>query len=213
MTDQFSRTEILIGKDAVERLKSSSVALFGVGGVGGFVAEALARAGIGSFDLIDNDTVSVTNLNRQIIALHSTVGRYKTEVMKDEMKNIKARYDEIISGLGLTDFTLDKDFEEIAAALKADPQKDYAASRGEYLNGKIMAAYLGIDFIDAAEVIFFNAEGNLNNYKTEKMLSARLRESKRAVIPGFYGLGKDGNVKTLSRGGSDVTGSIVAQAS
>ena len=88
MTDQFSRTEILIGRDAVEKLKSASVALFGVGGVGGFVAEALARAGIGRFDLIDNDTVSITNLNRQIIALHSTVGRYKTEVMKERILDI-----------------------------------------------------------------------------------------------------------------------------
>lgn len=131
----------------------------------------------------------------------------------EEMQAIKARYDEIITGLGLTDFSLDKDFEEITKKLVADPQKDYAASRGEFLNGKIMAAYLGIEFIDAAEVIFFNAEGNLNNYKTEKILGGRLAKAQRAVIPGFYGLGKDGNVKTFSRGGSDVTGSIVAQAS
>ena len=120
------------------------------------------------------------------------------EDIAEEMKAIKARYDEIITGLALKDFSLDK---------------DYAASRGEFLNGKIMAAYLGVEFIDAAEVIFFNAEGNLNNYKTEKVLSERLSKAPRAVVPGFYGLGKDGNVKTFSRGGSDVTGSIVAQAS
>ena len=130
----------------------------------------------------------------------------------DEIKAIKARYDEIIEGLGLSDFSLDSDFEVIAKTLREEPEKDYAASRGEYLNGKIMAAYLGIQFIDAAEVIFFNEEGKLNSYKTEKVLAAKLAEYDRAVIPGFYGLGKNGKVKTFSRGGSDVTGSIVAQA-
>ena len=135
------------------------------------------------------------------------------EDVTEEMKAIKARYDEIITGLALKDFSLDKDFEEITKKLVENPQVDYAASRGEFLNGKIMAAYLGVEFIDAAEVIFFNAEGNLNSYKTEKVLSERLSKAPRAVVPGFYGLGKDGNVKTFSRGGSDVTGSIVAQAS
>jgi aspartate kinase len=129
----------------------------------------------------------------------------------EEIKAIKARYDEIIDGLGL-DFSLDSDFEVIAKTLREEPEKDYAASRGEYLNGKIMAAYLGIQFIDSAEVIFFNEEGKLNSYKTEKVLAAKLAEYDRAVIPGFYGLGKNGKVKTFSRGGSDVTGSIVAQA-
>ena len=130
----------------------------------------------------------------------------------EEIKAIKARYDEIITGLGLKGFSLDKEFEEIKAFMKATPQKDYAASRGEFLNGKVMAEYLQIPFVDAAEVIFFNEEGNLNTYKTEKTLAARLSEVKTAVIPGFYGLGKDGNIKTFSRGGSDVTGSLVAQA-
>ena len=96
--------------------------------------------------------------------------------------------------------------------LKTDPSEDYAASRGEYLNGNIMAEYLGIEFIDAAEVIFFNEEGKLNGYKTEKSMAAKLAQYDRAVIPGFYGMGKNGRVKTFSRGGSDVTGSIVAQA-
>ncbi len=88
MTEQFCRTEMLIGSPALEKLKNSRVALFGVGGVGGFAAEALARAGIGHFELIDSDTISITNLNRQIIALHSTVGRYKTEVMAERIKDI-----------------------------------------------------------------------------------------------------------------------------
>ncbi len=143
--------------------------------------------------------------------LHAYETASKGEDIIGEMAAIKARYDEIITGLGL-DFSLDRDFEEITEKLTAEPLMDYAASRGEFLNGKIMAAYLGITFIDAAEVIFFNAEGNLNDYKTYKTLGQRLKENERAVIPGFYGMGKDGNVKTFSRGGSDVTGSIVAKA-
>lgn len=129
-----------------------------------------------------------------------------------QLAAIKARYDEIIEGLELKNFTLDPDFATIAQVLATDPQKDYAASRGEYLNGKIMAAYLDFPFIDAEEVIFFNEEGSLNPYKTERTMSARLAEVDHAVIPGFYGHGKNGKVKTFSRGGSDVTGSIVAQA-
>ena len=88
MSDQFSRTELLVGKAAMEKLNRSCVAVFGVGGVGGYVCEALARSGIGSFDLIDNDTVSLTNLNRQIIATHKTIGREKVEVMKERISEI-----------------------------------------------------------------------------------------------------------------------------
>lgn len=88
MQNQFSRTEILLGKYGVERLKKSRVAIFGIGGVGGYVAEALARSGVGALDLIDNDEVSITNINRQIIALHSTVGRPKVDVMKERILDI-----------------------------------------------------------------------------------------------------------------------------
>ena len=88
MSGQFSRTEMLIGSQALEKLSRSVVAVFGIGGVGGYVCEALARAGIGSFELIDNDIVSVTNINRQIIALHSTVGRQKTAVMAERIADI-----------------------------------------------------------------------------------------------------------------------------
>lgn len=88
MTEKFSRTEMLIGSDAVEKLRNTRVAVFGVGGVGGYVVEALARAGVGAIDLIDNDTVSVSNINRQIIALESTVGRLKTEVMRERIHDI-----------------------------------------------------------------------------------------------------------------------------
>ena len=85
MLEEFSRTALLLGDDALNKLAEKRVAVFGIGGVGGYVCEALVRSGIGSFDLIDKDTVSTSNINRQIIALHSTVGRYKAEVMKERM--------------------------------------------------------------------------------------------------------------------------------
>ncbi|MGN1329644.1 MAG: ThiF family adenylyltransferase [Eubacterium sp.] len=88
MPNQFSRTELLLGKEAVEKLSKSRVAVFGVGGVGGYAVEALVRSGLGNIDIIDNDTVSLTNLNRQIIALHSTVGKYKVDVLSDRIKDI-----------------------------------------------------------------------------------------------------------------------------
>ena len=89
MLTQFSRTELLLGKEGMERLKNARVAVFGVGGVGGYVCEALVRSGVGSFDLIDDDKVCLTNLNRQIIAARSTVGQYKVDVMKERMLDIK----------------------------------------------------------------------------------------------------------------------------
>ena len=88
MLDQFSRTGLLYGREAMEKLKNSRVAVFGIGGVGGYVVEALARSGIGALDLIDNDTVCLTNLNRQIIATLSTVGRYKVDVAAERIKDI-----------------------------------------------------------------------------------------------------------------------------
>lgn len=92
MVDQFSRTRLLLG-EGVDKLQTKRVAVFGVGGVGGYVCEALVRSGVGAFDLIDNDVVSLTNINRQIIALHSTIGRYKTEVMKERMLDINPSVD------------------------------------------------------------------------------------------------------------------------
>lgn len=88
MHNQFERTQLLLGAEAMERLYHARVAIFGIGGVGGYVAEALARSGVGSFDLIDSDVVSVSNINRQIIATKDTVGRYKTEVMKERIHSI-----------------------------------------------------------------------------------------------------------------------------
>ena len=88
MLNQFSRTQLLIGADAIKKLSESRVAVFGIGGVGGYVAEALARSGVYKLDLIDKDEVSLTNINRQIIALHSTLGRAKVDVMKERILDI-----------------------------------------------------------------------------------------------------------------------------
>lgn len=88
MLNQFSRTALLVGTQAIEKLEASRVAIFGIGGVGGYVAEALARSGVGSFDLIDNDTVALTNLNRQIIATHATLGQPKVQVMAERIHAI-----------------------------------------------------------------------------------------------------------------------------
>ena len=88
MQEQLSRTEMLIGSDGLEKLKHARVAVFGIGGVGGYVVEALARSGVGAFDLIDSDTVALSNLNRQIIATRDTIGKYKTEVMRDRIYSI-----------------------------------------------------------------------------------------------------------------------------
>ena len=87
---RFSRTELLIGKEGLDKLKSARIAVFGIGGVGAYVAEALARSGVGSLDLIDNDTVDISNINRQLIALTSTVGRFKTEVMRERINDINS---------------------------------------------------------------------------------------------------------------------------
>ena len=96
----FSRTELLLGQDAMERLENARVAVFGVGGVGGYVVEALARSGVGTLDLIDHDKVSLTNLNRQILALHSTIGQYKVDVLKNRI--LECIQDFLYAGYGRT---------------------------------------------------------------------------------------------------------------
>lgn len=128
-----------------------------------------------------------------------------------ELEEIKARYQEIIDGLKLK-VTLEDEFAVIEENFKKRAGADYAASRGEYLNGILMAAFVGFKFIDAAEVIFFDENGDFDAEKTNRILAAKLKETKYAVIPGFYGSMKDGRIKTFSRGGSDITGSIVARA-
>lgn len=124
---------------------------------------------------------------------------------------IVSRYEQIIEGLNLN-INLDYEFKTIEENFLAKKGQDYAASRGEYLNGIIMAAYLGYEFIDAADVICFGADGSFLAEKTNQELSARLSKVSKAVIPGFYGSMPDGSVKTFSRGGSDITGSLVARA-
>lgn len=129
----------------------------------------------------------------------------------EELNAIKDRYNEIIKGLGLK-MTLDEEFEVIKKDFINKAGKNYAASRGEFLNGKIMANYLGYTFVDAAEVILFDKDGEFDSEKTNEKLSKKLSKLDNAVIPGFYGSLPDGTVKTFSRGGSDITGSIVARA-
>ncbi len=128
-----------------------------------------------------------------------------------KLETIRARYDEIIDGLKLP-LSLDSEFVRIAENFRKQAGEDYAASRGEYLNGIIMADYLGFAFVDAANVICFGEDGIYDEEKTKKVMEAELSKHDRAVIPGFYGSLPDGSIKTFSRGGSDITGSIVAQA-
>lgn len=130
---------------------------------------------------------------------------------KGMLNAIKDRYQEIIDGLSLT-ISLDEEFEIINRNFKDKSGKDYAASRGEYLNGIIMANYLGYEFVDAADVILFGENGEYDATKTNELMKERLSSLEAAVIPGFYGAYADGKVKTFSRGGSDITGSIVARA-
>ena len=135
----------------------------------------------------------------------------KKEDFKSKLEAIKARYNEIIAELGL-ELSLDEEFKTMEACFIGKAGRDYAASRGEYLNGIVLAHYLGYEFIDAAEVIFFDEQGNFDAEKTNAILSDRLSSIERAVIPGFYGSMPNDTIKTFSRGGSDITGSIVAKA-
>lgn len=130
---------------------------------------------------------------------------------KKILEKIRGRYEEIIEGLDLN-LNLDHEFAKLEENFLAGAGRDYAASIGEYLNGIVIANYLGYEFIDAAEVIFFDEQGNFEADLTDKELSERLSHVERAVVPGFYGSRPDGSIKTFSRGGSDVTGSIVAKA-
>ena len=133
------------------------------------------------------------------------------EDINEYFSHIEERYNGIIAELGL-DFSLDEDFHLIKNAFIHKAGRDFAASRGEYLNGKILARYLGFDFIDAAEVIFFNDNGLFDSERTNSVLSETLKQHEYAVIPGFYGSMPNDTIKTFSRGGSDITGSIVARA-
>lgn len=127
------------------------------------------------------------------------------------LAEIKSRYQEIIDGLGLT-LSLEEDFGVIEENFKNQIGEEYAASRGEYLNGKVMAAYLEYEFVDPAEMIRFDGNGQFDAEITELLVQKRLKNVDTAVVPGFYGAKENGEIKTFSRGGSDVTGSIIAGA-
>ncbi len=129
----------------------------------------------------------------------------------ETLNRIRERYDEIIKGLGLK-LDLSGEFKTISENFKNKAGRQYAASRGEYLNGMIMADYLGFTFLDAAEVVLFDDDGNFLSEDTNTVLSRRLKDLDNVVMPGFYGATRDGVVKTFSRGGSDISGSILARA-
>lgn len=126
-------------------------------------------------------------------------------------EQIRTRYTQIARQLGIT-LDIQPELDEIYRRISAGEKRDYAASRGEYMNGKIIASALGWDFVDAADVIRFNEKGIFDAEKTNALMSEELKKHEYAVIPGFYGSRPDGTIKTFSRGGSDITGSIVARA-
>ena len=130
---------------------------------------------------------------------------------QETLQTIKDRYQEIIDGLEL-DFSLAADFDRIEQDLKVGADRDYAASRGEFLNAKLMAAYLGFSFIDSASCFVFKEDRSCDYQKTEEGIRAALKDIDYAVFPGFYGANAKGEVVTFSRGGSDVTGSLIAAA-
>ncbi|MDE6663486.1 MAG: aspartate kinase [Lachnospiraceae bacterium] len=154
----------------------------------------------------NDDDTKVTDMLYECYALAE-----EGKDFKGKLNEIKARYQEIIDGLSLT-LSLEDEFKTIAKNFKEKSGKDYAASRGEYLNGIIMANYLGYEFVDAAEVIIFGENGEYDMEKTNELMRACLSSLESAVVPGFYGAYENGCVKTFSRGGSDITGSIVARA-
>ncbi|HIZ81330.1 MAG TPA: aspartate kinase [Candidatus Mediterraneibacter pullistercoris] len=133
------------------------------------------------------------------------------EDFSDQFAQIRERYQEIIEGLNLS-FSLEDDFDKICEDFSNGAGQDYAASRGEFLNGKIMAAYLDYEFIDAADAVRFDDDGSFNADETNRLLSETLKNRENAVVPGFYGAKENGEVVTFSRGGSDITGSLVALA-
>ena len=156
-----------------------------------------------------SDDIKVTDM---LYTLYELVkSRADMSVIDAHYDKIKERYNGIIAELGLS-FDLTGEYEYIKNAVLHSAGRDFAASRGEYLNGLILAKYLGFDFIDAENVIYFKDNGSFDEEKTNDMLSMELKDHKYAVIPGFYGTSPNGHIVTFSRGGSDITGSIVARA-
>ncbi len=153
-----------------------------------------------------SDDIKVTDLLYRCYE-KATKGEDITEIFG----TIKERFNTIISDLNI-DLSLEKEFEAIHYSMLHKAGRDYAASRGEYLNGMILAKALGYKFINAADVIFFKEDGTLDSERTNEVLSEALKEHEYAVIPGFYGAMPNDTIRTFSRGGSDITGSIVARA-
>ena len=154
MLTQFSRTELLLGKEAMEKLKNSRVAVFGVGGVGGYVCEALVRSGVGAFDLIDDDKVCLTNLNRQIIATRKTIGKYKTNVMKERILDINPDADvRIHQCFFLPENADDFPFEEY----------DYIVDAVDTVTAKI-ALVMKAKELNVEEVLYMNVQKNKYAY-------------------------------------------------
>ena len=139
----------------------------------------------------------------EMIRNHEDIDEYFSQICD--------RYNGIISDLGI-DFDISGELEYVKRSMQHNSGRDYAASRGEYLNGLILAKYLKYDFIDAENVIFFKDNGTFDEEKTNEAMARELMQHKQAVIPGFYGVMPNGTIKTFSRGGSDITGSIVARA-
>ena len=133
------------------------------------------------------------------------------ENIDEQFAKIAERYNGIIAELGLN-FDISGELDYVKNAMLHHSGRDYAASRGEYLNGLILAKYIGYDFVDAENVIFFKEDGTFDEDKTNREMRDELKRHRAAVIPGFYGITPNGTIKTFSRGGSDITGSIVARA-
>ncbi len=153
-----------------------------------------------------NGDTKVTDLLYQCYEL-----AFNEEDITDVFNQIKSRYEDIVRELEI-EIDLDALFDKIKTSMLHNSGRDYIASRGEYLNAKILAKYLGFNFIDAKKVIFFNEDGTFDAEKTNDVLSEYLSKNEYAVIPGFYGSMPNGTIKTFTRGGSDITGSIVARA-
>ena len=150
-----------------------------------------------------------TKVTDMLYTCYEMVRRY--ENIDEMFDKIAERYNSIIAELGM-DFDISGALEYVKNAMLHHSGRDFAASRGEYLNGLVLAKYLGFDFIDAENVIFFREDGTFDQEKTNSVMREELMKHKYAVIPGFYGITPNGTIKTFSRGGSDITGSIVARA-
>ena len=154
----------------------------------------------------DSNDVKVTDMLYECYEL-----AVNDEDITDIFNRIESRYTDIINDLGI-DLDLTEVFEKIKSSIAHNAGRDYVASRGEYLNAMILAKYLGFDFVDAKKVIFFKEDGSFDSERTNDVMKSYLKNHGYAVLPGFYGSMPNGTIKTFSRGGSDITGSIVARA-